>query len=109
MLKFQNNYLDKDEPWSGILAAISFTLRSTCHTMLQATPVQRTFGRDMALHTPFFADWEAIRRRKKQLIENNSQNVNKNSKMHIYKVRERVLVRDKKRTNTRIRKKFLTK
>ena len=33
------NYLDKDEPYSGILADTDFAIRRTYHTTFQATPV----------------------------------------------------------------------
>ena len=51
----QNNYLDKDDPWSGILAATNFVVCSTYHTKLQATPVQLVSGCDMILNTPSIA------------------------------------------------------
>ena len=38
--KVQDNYLDQDDPWKGILAAAMFALRATYHTTLQATPMQ---------------------------------------------------------------------
>ena len=59
--KLQINYLDKDDPWSEILAATDFTLQSTYHTTLQDTPDQLVFGRDMILNPPFILDWEYIR------------------------------------------------
>ena len=40
----QNNDLDKDDPWSGILAATDFAVQSTYHTRLQATPGHLVFG-----------------------------------------------------------------
>ena len=48
----QNNYIDEDDPWSGILAATDFAVRSTYHITLQFTPGQIVFGRDMILNTP---------------------------------------------------------
>ena len=92
----QNNYLDKEDPWSGILAATAFAVRSTYHTTLQATPGQLVFGRDMILNTPFIADWEAIRKRKQELIDKNNKNENKKRTPHNYRVREKVLMRNKR-------------
>ena len=46
----QNTILDKDDPWSGILAATMFAMRATVHTTLQATPSQLVFGRDSMLN-----------------------------------------------------------
>ena len=56
MFDLQNNYLDGDEPWSGILAVADFSVRSTYHTTLQATPGQLVFGRDMILSTPIHGE-----------------------------------------------------
>ena len=59
-----NNYLDEDDPWSGILSATDFGVQSMYHTTLKDTPGQLVFRRDMILNTPFIAEGEAIRLRK---------------------------------------------
>ena len=96
MFDLQNNYLDEDDPWSGILAATYSVLQSTYHTTLQATPGQLIFGRDMILNTPFIAHWEAIRLRKQKIIDKNNQLENKNRKPHTYIIRDKVLACNKK-------------
>ena len=58
-------------------------------------PGQLVFGCDMMLNIPFIAIRVAIRRRKQQLIEKNNQLENKNFQLHKYRVREKVIVRDK--------------
>ena len=73
MFDLQNNYLDKDDPWSGILADTDFAVQSTYHTTLQATPGQLVFGRAMILNTPFIADREDSRLFKKKIIDKNNQ------------------------------------
>ena len=78
-----NPYLDTDDPWSGILAAAAFAMRSTYHTTLHAMPGQLVFGRDMILNMQYLADWTAIKARKQQLICKN--NIIKNSKCIPYK------------------------
>ena len=45
--ELQDNYLDEEDPWTGILAATAFAIHSTYHTTLQKTPGQLVFGRDM--------------------------------------------------------------
>ena len=67
----KNIYLDKDDPWSGILSATTFAVRNTYHTTLQDKTGQLVFGLYIILNTPFIADWEAIRLRKEK---NNRQN-----------------------------------
>ena len=64
--------------------------------MLKAMSSQLLFGRDMILNTPFVTYWKSIMRHNQELIYQNNQNKNKNYKPHNYRVREKVLVRDKK-------------
>ena len=52
---------------------------------------QLVFGRDIILNAPFIADWEAIWRRNKNLIDKNNQLENKTRKPHTYKIRDKVL------------------
>ena len=93
--ELEENYLDVDKPWDGILAAAAFAVRSTYHTTLQATPGQLVFGRDMVLNTPFIADWEAIRLRKQKIIDKNNKMENSKRKEHVYLVQDQVLFRNK--------------
>ena len=36
---YNRDDMDEEDPWSGILAAVMFALRSTYHTTLEATPM----------------------------------------------------------------------
>ena len=54
-----------------------FWVRSTYHTALQAMSDQLVFGCDMILNAPFISDWEAIKIRKKKIIDRNNQIENK--------------------------------
>jgi hypothetical protein len=67
-----------------------FAVRATFHTTLQATPSQLVFGRDAILNTKFEADWNAIRARKRALIEKNNQNENAKRRRHTYRVGDKV-------------------
>jgi hypothetical protein len=84
--------LDKNDPWSGILAAAMYATRATIHTTLKATPMQLVFGRDAVLNTKFEADWKYIRDRKRKLIEQNNTRENAKRTRHDYVVGDRVLV-----------------
>ena len=53
----------------------------------------------MILNTPFVVDWESIRLGKKKIIDKNNQIENKNRKPHIYRIQDKVLVRNKKSNN----------
>ena len=89
---YSNPDLEEEDPWSGILSAAMFALRSTYHTTLQATPMQLVFGRDSMLNVKFEADWNLIKKRKQQEINRN--NIRENSKRlpYQYQVGEKILI-----------------
>ena len=93
--ELEENYLDDDDPWKGILAATAFAVRSTYHTTLQATPGQLVFGHDLILNCEHIADWQAIKKRKQQLIKYNNLREISTPTKHEYKIDERVLLRNK--------------
>ena len=62
--ELESNYLDEEDPWTGILAATAFAVRSTYHTTLKKTPGQLVFGRDMIFNIQHVANWEFIRQSK---------------------------------------------
>ena len=62
---YDNDGIDDDDPWSGILAAVMAAVRSTYSTTTQATLMQLVFGRDAIINTKLIADWDYIRQRKK--------------------------------------------
>ena len=47
MFNLQNNNLDEDDPWLGILADTYFLVQSTFHTKLKAMPIQLVFEHDI--------------------------------------------------------------
>ena len=88
-----NNQLDEDNPWSGILAAISFATRATIHTALQQPPCQLVFGRDAILNISHQANWKVINDRKRKLIEKNNLKENRKRKNHVYHVNDHCLIK----------------
>ena len=48
--ELEENYLDEEGPWKGILSATAFAVRSTVHTTLKKTPGQLVFGRDLVFN-----------------------------------------------------------
>jgi hypothetical protein len=70
--ELQDNSLDEDDPWKGILSATAFAVRATYHTTLQKSPRQLVFGRDMIFNVEHTANWEYIRARKQRLIKKNN-------------------------------------
>ena len=86
--------LDDDNPWNGILDLTVFALRATVHTTTQYTPAHLDFGWDSILHWHHDVDWEAVKKRKQDLI--NKGNVQKNKKLrtHAYQTWNKVLLRN---------------
>jgi hypothetical protein len=92
-LEFQDNpYIDKNDPWGGILAATAYALRATIHTTLRATPGQLVFGRDMVLPIQHKVDWTAIKARKQELIRKNNLAENAKRVAHEYRVGDKVML-----------------
>jgi hypothetical protein len=52
----EDREFDPDDPWNESLQACAFTIRSTFHTTLQASPGQLVFGRDMIHDIQFEAN-----------------------------------------------------
>ena len=50
-------YVDKDDPWSGILAAPEFAIISTTNRTKRYSTVQLVFGCDMILLIKHKVDW----------------------------------------------------
>ena len=84
---------EEDDPWKGILSAVAFAVRSTLHSTLKKTPGQLVFGRDMILNIQHQADWEYIKQRKQNKINENNKRENSKRKPHTYRVGDKVLLR----------------
>lgn len=51
---------DAFKPWSQILAQAAFAIRTAYHRILEASPAQLVYHRDMILNIAHYADWAAI-------------------------------------------------
>jgi transposase InsO family protein len=71
--ELENNYLDDNDPWKGILSATAFAVQSTFHTTLQNTPGQLVLGCDMILNIKHEANWEYIHAQKRKIILKNNK------------------------------------
>ena len=91
--ELQENYLDEENPWKGILSAAAFAVRSTYHTTLQKTPGQLVFGRDMIFNVKHTANWEYIKARKQKIISKNNKLENAKRTPHTYTAGDQVLLR----------------
>ena len=90
--QIQNLELDLDDPWSDILAATMFAMRSTVHTTTKSTPAQLVFGRDSILNIQHQANWQMIKKRKQDLIDKNNARENRKRKAYKYLSGQQVLV-----------------
>ena len=95
---YNRDDLDEEDPWSGILSAVMFAMRSTYHTTLEATPMQLVFGRDAILPIFHQADWQYIKAKKQRLINMNNQRENAKRIPHTYQINDKVLFERIKKT-----------
>jgi len=71
----------------------AWAIRSTHHTVLQATPGAAVFGRDMLFDIPFLADWCEIGKRRQKLVDRDTERKNKNRADFDYTVGQKVTLR----------------
>jgi hypothetical protein len=90
--ELEDNYLDEDNPWTGILSATAFAIRSTYHTTLQASPGQLVFGRDMIFNIKHIANWQTIKLHKQKIIKQNNLRENAKRIPYEYRVGDEVLL-----------------
>jgi hypothetical protein len=72
----ENQPMDKSDPWSGILSAAAWAVRSACHAALQSTPGQSVFGQDMIWDMAHVADWQRVKQCEQTLIDKNNKREN---------------------------------
>jgi len=61
--------LDSYDPFGEYLAGIAWAIRSTYHIVMDATPGQLVFGRDMIYNLKSITDYERLRARKEKLLK----------------------------------------
>lgn len=84
---------DAFEPWNQILAQTAFAIRSSYHRILEASPAQLVYQRDMILNIAYYADWATITAQKQRQINKDNAQENKKRVAHDYKVGEKVLIK----------------
>ncbi len=77
------------------LADAAWTICSTHHTVLKASPGAAIFGRDMLFDIPFIADWKTIGEHRQKLTDRNTDQENIGRIDYDYKVGEKYLYRTK--------------
>jgi hypothetical protein len=87
----ENKPTDKSDPWSGILSAAAWAVRSACQTTLQSTPGQSVFGRDMIWDAAHVADWQHVEQREQTSIDKNNKRENAKQIDHDHAVGNSIL------------------
>ena len=85
-------YSDKNDPWTGILAAAAFPIRSTTNRLKGYSPGQLLFGHDMILPIKHKLDWVLIRQQKQAQINEDNIRENIHRVEYDYKVRDDVML-----------------
>ena len=73
------------------LANCLFATRTALHSSLKASPGSLAFGRDMILDIPLIADWQLIRERRQQLIDQRLIAANRKRFSYDYHIGDEVL------------------
>ena len=85
-------YVDKDDPWAGILAPSGFAIISTTNRKKCYIPGQLIFGRDMILQIKHRLDWELIRQQKQTQINRDNARKNRHRVDYEYKAGDKVML-----------------
>ena len=90
--ELEDHDFDYQDPWSQILANCAWAIRSTVHTVLNASPAQIVFGRDMLFDLSFTTEYKEIKKRKQEASDANTHKENSKRIKHEYKVNDQVLL-----------------
>lgn len=74
------------------LTNAAWAIRSTHHSVLDASPGQAIFGRDMLFDIPFLCDWSEIGRRRQKLVDRSNQRENRKRVPFDYEVGQKALI-----------------
>ena len=92
IFNIQQNCVDKNYPWTGILAAAAFEICSTTSRQKGYGPGQLIFGRDMILPKKHSVDWKFIRKIKQTQINIDNNRENKHRFDYYYKMGYEVMI-----------------
>ena len=76
-----------------ILASAQYAMRTAVHRTLRVSPGAMTFGRDMLLDIPVITDYNMIRLRRQQMIDEQTRRENTRRRRHDYQVGDQVLIK----------------
>ena len=85
-------YVDKNDSWTGNLAAAEFSIHSTTNRKKGYSTGQLVFGHDMIITIKHKVDWELIRQRKQAQINKDNYRESRHIVDHDYKVGDNVIL-----------------
>ena len=90
--ELEKHDFDTNDPWSDILTSCAWAIRATVHTVLDATPAQLIYGRDMLYDLSFTRPWDSAKRKRQDAIEKSNIRENKKRIKYTYKEGDRILL-----------------
>ena len=88
----ENFEFDYDDPWSQILSNCAWAIRSTAHSILDATPAQIVFGRDMLFDLSFTTNFKDLINKKQKASDLNVDRENNKRVKYDYKINDLILL-----------------
>jgi hypothetical protein len=89
--EMEERELDNKDPFGSFLSAAAYAIRSTYHTVLEASPAELVFGRHMLLPVKFNADWQAIQAKRQKRMEDSNAKENASRIEHEYKIGDLIM------------------
>jgi hypothetical protein len=83
--------LDAKVPFGSFPSAAAYAIRSTYHTVLEASPVELVFGRHMLLPVKFNADWQATQDKRQKRMEDSNARENASRIEYEYKIGDLIM------------------
>jgi hypothetical protein len=81
-----------NDPRSQILANCTWAIRSTAHSISDATPAQIVFGRDMLFDLSFTTNYNDLKNKKQKASDLNVDRENTKRIKYDYKVNDQILL-----------------
>jgi transposase InsO family protein len=99
---------ERQDPFDGFLAAVSFAIRATYQTSIGTSPAAMVFQRDMFFPTKFVATWQTQAQNRQIQLQRGVTRENAKRLPHRYHVGDRVLIRHDMDGQPRAKMKRLT-
>jgi hypothetical protein len=90
--ELENFEFDYYDPWSQILANCAWAIRSTAYSILDATPAQIVFGRDMLFDLSFTTNYNELKNKKQKASDLNADRENTKRIKYDYKVNDIIIL-----------------